>query len=223
VTTAYDGTFLVDPKTLDLVRLAVRTAELPDESGACVHINDAGFLLPSETLFRIVTTTGVEDENRTVYTACHEFRGESVLKFEQQADVSSPKTAPSPEKPLTVPAGLPFTVIFTRDIQTSTAAAGDPISGELATPIRDPGGTILVAKGAVVTGRILRIQHYYLPERSWALTIRPETLDVGGTPVPFSSTASRVPESAAFEFRKPAEHFVIKKGLTSDWVTGAPR
>jgi hypothetical protein len=66
------------------VRLAVRTAELPDESGACeaistltygrVHINDAGFLLPSETLFRIVTTTGVEDENRTVYTARREIR-----------------------------------------------------------------------------------------------------------------------------------------------------
>jgi hypothetical protein len=248
VAIAYDGTFLADRETLDLVRLAVHSGELPSETGACeatstltygrVHLNDADFLLPSETLLRIVSSAGVEAVNRTVYTACHEFRGESVLKSELPQDLPASNAASG--KQLDVPAGLPFTVILTQDIDTSTAAAGDSIAAELATPIRDPTGTILVAKGAALTGRILRIRHNYLPDRSWELTIGLETLDVAGTRVPFSANAKRVPgrgtagfepsglstrlqlRSTTFEFRKSAERFVTKKGLTSDWVTSAP-
>jgi hypothetical protein len=249
VAIAYGGTFLADRDTLDLVRLVVRSAELPNETGACeatstlsygrVHLNDADFLLPSETLLRIVAPAGVEAVSRTVYTACHEFRGESVLRSDTPDDVQAPKV--DREKAPIAQPGLPFTVAFTRDIDTSTAAAGDPIEAELTTPIRDPAGAILAAKGAVLTGRILRIQHHYLPDRFWELTVVLETLDVAGTRVPFSASAKRVPghglarfepaglsapwqmRAATFVFRKSTEHFVIKKGVTSDWVTGATR
>ncbi len=35
VITGYDGTFLIDPESTDLVQLAVRTSQLPSETGAC--------------------------------------------------------------------------------------------------------------------------------------------------------------------------------------------
>jgi hypothetical protein len=255
VQTGYDGTFLADPKTLDLVRLVVRSDELPPETGICeatstltygrVRLNDADFLLPSETRLLIVSPAGVENENRTVYTACREFRGESTVKFESQ-DVVQPKAAA--ERVSTVPPGLPFTVALTQNIDTSTAAAGDAITAELITPIRDLSSKILAPKGATVMGRILRIQRYYQPERDWTLTIRLETLDMGGTLVPLSARSGSEPDptgprppfrsrpmelgtlsdleqigSAAFEFRRSVENLVIKRGLKSNWVTLAPR
>jgi len=71
VLTAYDGTFLVDPKTVDLVRLVVRQ-DLPPETGACeathtvdyghVRINEATFLLARAATLDILTRK-IETEN----------------------------------------------------------------------------------------------------------------------------------------------------------------
>src|SRR5579862_6109943 len=59
VVTGYDGTFLADAKTGDLVRLEVSTSRLPAETGACysttsmnyvpVHVGDSTILLPAES------------------------------------------------------------------------------------------------------------------------------------------------------------------------------
>ena len=70
--TGYDGTFLVDTKTADLVRLEVRTSRLPTETGAChasttldygrVRLRGADFLLPSASTLRIFHIDGGEAE-----------------------------------------------------------------------------------------------------------------------------------------------------------------
>lgn len=77
VTTAYEGAVLADPNTAELVRLTVRTSQLPSETGACeaatemnysrFRLNGADFLLPSETHLHIKDLNGVESDNRTVY------------------------------------------------------------------------------------------------------------------------------------------------------------
>ena len=89
---AYDGTFLVDPSTVDLVRLSVRADGLPAELKACeaittldygrVRLNNTEFLLPSDVSLQIVYADGGESENRTVFSGCHEFLGESSLNFD---------------------------------------------------------------------------------------------------------------------------------------------
>jgi hypothetical protein len=242
IATGYDGTFLADPKTLALVRLVLRTDELPAETGVCeatstltygrIRLNDADFLLPAETLLLIISPTGAEDENRTVYSACHEFRGESTVNFDSP-DVAQPKFGAGRVSRL--PPGLSFTVALTQDIDASTAAAGDSITAELTTPIRDLSSKILAPKGATVMGRILRIQRYYQSERNWTLTIRLETLDMGGALVPLLASSGYALDAAkpqppfrwrpmdlgtlsdleqlgaaSFEFRRSAENLVIK-------------
>jgi hypothetical protein len=79
--TAYDGNFLVDAATLDLVSLWVQTSEPPIETATCqattaldyqrFHLNDADFLLPVETRLQMIGNRGTESDNRTVYSGCH--------------------------------------------------------------------------------------------------------------------------------------------------------
>ena len=100
---AYQGTFLVDPKKADLVRLVV-TGQ-PWESGTCeitttmdyarVRLNRSDFLLPTQADLKIVDTNGDEFHNQTVYSSCHEFLGESTLTFEPPPEPSETETARS--------------------------------------------------------------------------------------------------------------------------------
>lgn len=81
-----EGTFLVDSKTLDLVRLTVRHA-LPPEADACetsqildygrVSLGGSDFLLATEARLNILSLAD-EMENHIVFSACHEFAGQST-------------------------------------------------------------------------------------------------------------------------------------------------
>lgn len=70
-----------------------------------------------------------EMENHIVYSACHEFTGESTLSFEPPAasspSVSGEGDAKTPG--LALPPNLPFQLVFLDPIETAVAAVGDPI------------------------------------------------------------------------------------------------
>jgi hypothetical protein len=91
VITAYDGTFWVDPKSAELIRLVIRTSRLPGETGACYATNTLDyngmrlkgndFLLPSAASLRIIYPNGTESQNHIAFSSCHEFLGESKIDF----------------------------------------------------------------------------------------------------------------------------------------------
>jgi hypothetical protein len=204
VATGYEGTFLADPNTGDLVRLLVRTGGLPANSGFCgatttldysrVRLNDSEFLLPAKTTLEVLNIDGSELRNSTEYTSCHEFRGESAIKFDEPApevssDVPAKVIAPSP---LAAPAGIEFTVIFTEAIHTGTAAAGDRVQAALKTAIRDPASQVLFApQGAQVTARIVGLEHFLERPAFVQMLVRLESVNVDGKPVPLTSTMNR--------------------------------
>jgi hypothetical protein len=210
VAVAYDGTILVDAASAELVRLRVRTEQLPAETGACevtqdlkygrVRIGDGDFLLPAEAGATIIHRDGTEAENLIQYSACHEFRGDSTVSFGDPAQTAGPAPQKAALSPVSVPAGLPFKVVFTDRVDMATAAAGDAIHGRLKSAIRDGSEKILVPEGAAVIGRILRVQRSYNSSKSWAperrsanfstapslvIAVRLETLDIGKGPQPF--------------------------------------
>jgi hypothetical protein len=202
VKTAYSGTFLADPKTFDLVRLVVHTAQLPLDIGSCEATTtvdygrarlkaseDAGFLLPAKIQLDIVNTNGSELENRTVFSACREFSSESTVSFD--AAPSQPAAPASGEVPaaraIALRPGLPFTLAFTQPIDPAIAAAGDRIRAKLTSAIRDS-SKILVPAGAVVTARLTRMQYLYGPPSSLTIAVKLETLDIAGTPRPFAAS-----------------------------------
>jgi hypothetical protein len=204
VTTGYEGTFLADPKTGDLVRLVVRTSELPADIGSCqatttldynrVHLNDSDFLLPREALLDILNIDGVELHNRTVYSHCHEFLGVSTVTFDEPAPVSGALTAgkASTAGPFEMPAGLPFKLVFTQAIDTTVAAAGDRIKARLNTAIRDASSRVLAPEGSQITARILKLERFEGPPASVRIIVKLETVNVGGAPHSFHAAMNLI-------------------------------
>jgi hypothetical protein len=255
VISAYGGTFLVDPKTGDLARLVVRTSQLPAEMGSCeatttldynrVRLNDLDFLLPREAQLEIVETNGAELHNRTVYSACHRFLGESTLTFDEPITVADKSATPA----FALPAGLPFTVVFTQPINPATSSAGDRVKGKLTRAIRDASSKLLVPEGAEVMARIVKLEHFQGPPSSFTIGVKLETVNVGGTHYPLSALSAVVSGSGRrfeqqpglgrriplgsfdtledrsieiFEFRDTGRNRVIESGLATTWTTQTP-
>jgi hypothetical protein len=218
VITGYDGTFLVDPKTLDLVRLTVSTDQLPEEVGSCratttldytrVTLNQANFLLPTEATLLIVGRDGAEQSNRTSFSACHEFVGKSKLTFEEPepaATTGSANKLPS-VRAFEWPVDRTFELTFTQPVDTASGAAGDVIHAKLNGPIRDVSSRVVASDGAAVTVRIVKLQHYFgTSSASVQLAVKLEAVEVDGTPQPIPaelfSTGVRFPKDKGLSRR----------------------
>ena len=208
--TGYDGTFLVNPQTTDIVRLTIRTSQLPSETGACyssttldyarIRLQGAEFLLPSLSVMRIFNRDGSVAENHTVHSNCHEFLGESTLTFDPPANVPDGGQRPgSASQVVVIPPQIRFRVALTQGIDTATAAAGDSIKAKLMTPIRDR-RKVLVPIGAAITGRIVHIQQFYASLPSVSFVFKLETVDVGGVSMQLTATPDTV---NSFQKSKP--------------------
>ena len=182
VLTGYDGTLLVDPSTAELVQLTIRTNGLLLETAACyvtstldysrVNLKGVDFLLPSASVLRIAGTNGDVLENHTVFANCHEFLGEATLKFETPDEVAgADANHPKGKKIPTIPAGASFVAALTSAVDTTTAAAGDPLQAKLITPIKD-GFKVLVPAGAPVSARIVRLEHFHTDPATVSLAIK---------------------------------------------------
>jgi hypothetical protein len=252
VIAGYDGSFLVDTKTGDLVRLAVRTDRLPPDTGACcsttalsytrVRLKDADFLLPTESRLTILSLDGSKSENRTVFSGCHEFLGESAVKFDPP-----PQDSPQPDpaaQPIVILPGLPFSVVLTQEIRMATAAVGDSIQAKLVTPIQGS-AKVLVPAGATVTARLVRLRQYYGRQSVVSLAFQLQTVDVGGVSLPLLATPDTgksfpkkskdirpsvelgplsALENRAVTYNLGYDHspYRIPVALKSNWVTASP-
>jgi hypothetical protein len=201
----YEGTFRVDPKTLDLKELTVHIDELPKELRACEDtttltyetalINGAEFLLPNSVRFRVTGMDGSELDNRTAFSGCREFHGESTLHFEETTDVTQ-DVAKNRHAALELASGLPFTLVLTQSIDPSKAAAGDIVKWKLTTAIRNKHRETLVGKDAIITARIIQLERLYgivAPGvQSLRIGIRLESVEINGFRHPFDAQIDSV-------------------------------
>jgi hypothetical protein len=256
VTTGYFGSIFVDPQSADLVRLVVHTEALPPETGSCessstldytrVRLNGADFLLPSRAQLHILDANSLDMENSTVYSACHEFLGESTLRFDSGPELAANSMSQSSAAG-DLPAGVPFTIALTSNIDQTTAAAGDKISAKLTAAIIDAQHHVLAPKGTVVTARIVQVRRFYEPAPSLRLVIKLEAMDIAGTGrpllarpdsrVPVASAGSNAlrrrspltttrldnqdPQAAVFTFWDTSGNLVTASGFESKWLTVA--
>jgi hypothetical protein len=195
VITAFEGTVLADAATGDLVELTIRTVGLPRETSTCesrstlhystFQIGDAGFLLPREVRQRFVAITGMESENVSTFSACREYRGESVVHFDADPDAVAAEAKKKEAAALQLRPGLLASIEWTSPVDPATAAAGDVLSARLAQPLRDRHTRAVVPAGAAIEGRIVRIQINYTSPPSVVLVRRVETIEIDGVRVPF--------------------------------------
>jgi hypothetical protein len=188
----FHGSFWVDPATMDLMRITAIVDDPPQVLGISATssildferkpIGSSSFVLPRAARLMVVDTDGMERENRLSLASCHQFVGESVLKF----DVPTNEPAAA-AKAAIARIALPddFTVDFNLDtaIEWGNAAGGDPVHGTLRDSVRSDAG-IVVPKGAVLSGRIahlvLRGDLYYVELKLTSLDFQGGHADLDG-------------------------------------------
>jgi hypothetical protein len=205
--------------------------------------NGAYFLIPKQSVLRIVTRQGAH-ENRTVFSNCHEFLGESTVSFGGPPEDADTRTPTAFQQHLVIPPGLPFRVALTQAFNTATSAGGDAVTAKLLTPIKDH-DKVLVPAGAAVTARVSRLRLFYGQTPKVILEVKLESVEVAGGPIPLNATPEtgssfqnksgilkrrvelgtirNVEErSTSYEFDLSRQPYLIKSGLESMWVTASP-
>ncbi len=252
-TTAYDGTFRLDPASADLKQLTVRTLELPTDTASCeattimdfepLHIGVGEYVIPRQTRLQVIGRDAGYTENSTAYSDCHEFRGESVVRFDEPIPAADNGPALSVHGHAEgLPPGMPVVIVLDVDIDTDRAAAGDRVSGRVGKPLVDPTTKrVLAPAGSLITGRITHLEHKVEGEKYFLVGVNFETLETGGGKVPLAiilDAAHRVQDARAghssvvttesrsrflgggtFVFPTNEARYVIPRGYTSNWIT----
>ncbi|MBM3774782.1 MAG: hypothetical protein FJW37_06405 [Acidobacteria bacterium] len=188
----FHGSVWVAPDTLDLVRLEVRSNEIPEPLGmaeavsimdyARAPIGNSDFLLPQASELRLVTLSGEENRNRGEFTGCRQYRSESSLSFDEpSAQTGKPPGAP------TLPPGSEIELSLDQEIDPEAAALGDSVRAVLARPLRQ-GQQVIAPEGAAVLGRVVRVEKQVLPFPHYIVALQFHTLDLGASQSRFLAT-----------------------------------
>jgi hypothetical protein len=160
----YHGSFWADAGTLLLIRLQIETEEIPAKlktkrAGSTVtygltRIGASDFLLPLTSELFLVDTNGDERRNLTRFEQCRQYQGESVVSF---AEPVGGAEAPKPVTEVHLPPGMLVEMTLKTPIMGERAVIGDPVKAEVPRDVVKA-GTVIIPKGARVTGRITRIK-----------------------------------------------------------------
>lgn len=164
----YRGGFVVDEQTFDVRELDVVADDLPRSLRlkgvvdrlryAPMEIGGKTFLLPTGSEMTMSSMDGRESRNETSFGGCHEYSGESVLKFEEEESSAEGPTAVSGEKKTVhVPANQLVILQLGDELDLTKSAVGDRLRAVLTGDIKK-NGTIFLHKGATALGRIIRLE-----------------------------------------------------------------
>jgi hypothetical protein len=205
--TAYDGSFWLDPVSLELQRLTIRTPELAPDTSMCaveatldyhrVHIGDGDVLLPRQGWLQTMMRNTHVAKNSITFSECREYQAESQLLFGTGADGEAAATRLTVRAPVALTIGLPLTLALAAPIDTDTAAAGDLVSATVVKAVRRPGSSsALIPAGATVRGRIARVEHHLIPTPYFLIAITFNRLELTGSSSPFAARLDRDVELA---------------------------
>ena len=124
---------------------------------ARVRIGEGDFLLPESSEVILVDLNGHVDRNQLRFSACRQYTGQSKLSF---GDIEpAPLAGPAPKSDVELPRNLEITLSLADDIDLEAAAIGDPVKARLRDDLK-LGGRLLLAKGAMASGRISRLERH---------------------------------------------------------------
>lgn len=248
--TAYDGEFRLDPQSYQLESLTVRTLDPPSGAPFCqatatldyerVHIGDSDLLFPRRGQLEIELKGGSETRNVTTFSNCREYQAESEIVFDGSSPTGSAAPRSAGRGRVALPIGLPVTLALDGAIDTATAAAGDPVAARVVKAIHHPGSSEeLVPAGAIVRGRIRRVEHHLLPTPYFRVVLAFNRVEVQGAVSPFVARSEPDKELAeklgvnlalrdtgiwywgvgTFLFPSNKSEIVIPAGFESKWFT----
>ena len=188
------GFFLADPESLNLVRLEVLVDEIPPEMGvdkvhhaieyAGTAIGAATFVLPSSAQLTLTDLNGDEHRNEITFASCRQYRVESTLRFDEDKPVA---VKPAPAAAPSIPTNLLVEMSLESEIQPESSALGDSVRALVTKPVRDD-ARLLIPEGAVVHGRLVRVERANLPFDHYVVGIEFHTVEMGKERLDFFAT-----------------------------------
>jgi hypothetical protein len=231
----YEGKFWIDSENAELKKMTIEVPRPPREAQTCrvattidyqqQHIGGSDFLMPRLTVLDLWTPEGERHENRIEYAACREFQTESVFRTDLEPTEG---TAVVAQKPVTIPTGVHVKIALRSKVDLDNAFAGDAIEGRLLNPIAK-----VVAAGALVRGRIVRLEYGYQPSNYVAVGVKFRSIEVHGSEMPLSLVAvmhKKTSLAGPMETREGIgiyifqnDRVVLDEKFVSEWKTTARR
>ena len=167
----FSGSFWADARTLELLRLNVHAEEIPTELRleecfiniyfASTRMGETDFVLPERAEMTMLGKRGEESRNAVRFSACRQYLGQSVITFSETPMDEAKIRAGAPAEPqrahVRVPGGIDVEVTLDEDINIAAPPLGEIIHATLRTPLV-AGGERLFAKGAKLTGRLIKVE-----------------------------------------------------------------
>ncbi len=161
------GSFWADADSLELLRLESHATDIPAELPLAeivsridygrMRIHTTDVWLPQTAEILLVKDSGEQNLNRIEFSHCRQYTGHSIISF---SHAETQPGEPAPAGAVTkfeVSAGLLLTMGLTTEIDSQKASVGDIIAARLEADVKRK-GTVVVPKGAVVRGRIRRLE-----------------------------------------------------------------
>jgi len=170
------GFLWADPKTLDLIRLEDHATEIPPSLPILsqsttldygrVRIGERDILLPQRADENLLFSPNVESFSHVEYSGCRSFETETTIHFGDAPTPHSEAPATPPKTPtVPIPALLKVTVELNKPISNEDIV-GTLIEGRVSSKI-SKNGKLVLAAGAMVHGRIRRLEHF--DENTWII------------------------------------------------------
>lgn len=244
----YQGRFVVDSETANLLALSIESIDLfRFISSYCgiristeyhqVQLGSSMFVLPQRVKTVMLARGGAKARDETEYSSCHQFVGESTMHFEVPDSGATPAAAAKPEVEL--PAGLTFRVRLASKIDPASSWVGDAVEGLLEEPLYGVKHELLAAKRARVLGRLVRLRSVEQPARQVEVAFDWRQIDADtaiyriaahrqgaadpDAPHLFDSPASVQEEVPSQTFFFKGDHPKVDASFVSRWITDKPR
>lgn len=160
----FHGSFWIERATSHLLRLELQADHIPQSvpledlrvnlDFQVIHLDERDYVVPRMADQTMVSMGGYTAHNLTTFTNCHQFRGESVIKFE---DIDGEVHSSAPSKFVTLPEKLSVEAMVTNAVRSQEPAIGDAVQAEVTHDVKHD-HQVVIPKGAKLTGRIARLR-----------------------------------------------------------------
>jgi len=178
------GSFWIDADRLDLLRLELDAQGIPaglaigavhvSVDYAKVRVGGADVSIPQSAETVLDDTNGTRFLNHVDFTGCREYHVQSSISFDTESKNAEARSRTLQN--MAVPSKLLLLLQLDNPIDSATAAQGDLVRAKLERDVRTDDG-VLIPRGALVTGRIRRMEKFDQPHPHWVFGVELTAID----------------------------------------------
>ena len=162
---------------------------------------------------------GSESHNRTTFTGCRQYTGESTISFDDPAESSS--TVQAAAKELNIPAGLFLEIAIETPITEGQSAVGDPVTAILRKSVK-LGSGLIAPKGALVHGRLTHLRRQQTSRPAWVVGMTFFEIEWPDTRASLRAKLESAPALSLLADRSPEYRMIHRQAVAEAGVIIVP-